>query len=81
MSKDRTVNNTSAWRFSSSQCFSLSASSHFIQPMTTASRRCFSRRLVIESLVARRAVDLHIDWIMNSKAGQLIASRNSCRLS
>jgi hypothetical protein len=37
---------------------------------TTSSGRCFFRRLVvIESLLARRAVDLHIAWIRISKAG------------
>jgi hypothetical protein len=39
---------------------------------TTSSGRCFFRRLVvIESLLALRAVDLHIRWIKFSKAGQL----------
>jgi hypothetical protein len=36
---------------------------------TTSSGRCFFRRLVIESLLARRPVDLHIAWIRISKAG------------
>jgi hypothetical protein len=36
---------------------------------TISSGRCFFRLLVIESLLARRAVDLHIDWIRISKAG------------
>lgn len=38
---------------------------------TTSSGRCFFRRLVvIESLLALRAVDLHIAWTRISKAGQ-----------
>jgi uncharacterized protein len=37
---------------------------------TISSGRCFFRRLVvIESLLARRAVDLHIRWIRISKPG------------
>jgi hypothetical protein len=35
------------------------------------SRRYFYRRLVIESLLARRAVDVHTAWIKESKAGQV----------
>jgi hypothetical protein len=39
---------------------------------TISSGRCFFRRLVvIESLLALRAVDLHIRWIRISKAGQI----------
>jgi len=38
---------------------------------TTSSGRCFFRRLVvIESLLALRAIDLHIYWIRISKAGR-----------
>jgi len=38
---------------------------------TISSGLCFFRRLfVIESLLATRAVDLHIDWIRISKPGQ-----------
>ena len=36
---------------------------------TISSGRCFFRRFVIESLLARTAVDLHTDWIRISKAG------------
>jgi uncharacterized protein (UPF0332 family) len=36
----------------------------------TSSGWCFFGRRVIESLLARRAVDLHIAWIRISKAGQ-----------
>ncbi|MBM4009911.1 MAG: class I SAM-dependent methyltransferase [Planctomycetes bacterium] len=35
-----------------------------------SSGRCFFRRLVIESLLARWAVDLHFAWIRISKAGR-----------
>ena len=37
---------------------------------TISAGRCFARRLIVESLLALRAVDLRIDWIRISKAGQ-----------
>jgi transposase InsO family protein len=51
-----------------------SASRSFV---TISSGRCFFRRLVIESLLARRAKDLHNDWIRISKAGQLFIEPGS----
>ena len=44
---------------------------------TISSGRCFFRHLaVIDSLLARCAVDLHIRWIRISKAGQFAKAAN-----
>jgi hypothetical protein len=45
---------------------------------TISSGRCFFRLLVIESLLARRAVDLHTDWIRISTAGQAAWVQKNC---